>query len=153
MIKLSFDTDKFNIEPIEEQFNNKIVKITLKGVILFPDEYYIPFVLKDFIENYPGYIGMYNGGFYIKAIGTAKKNSEDSWDPVIGYKIAKSRATIKLYRFMAELCDTYIDYLLKVLGMNEVRYAPTGVIGDSEKYYTFLNREKKYYKSLLNSLN
>ena len=48
---------------------------------------------------------------YIHAIGVSKKNESDEYDEVLGYRIAESRAKIKIYKTMYKLTKALLSSL------------------------------------------
>lgn len=163
MLKLSFDKKKLGKEPIETQvFNNTVTKVTITGILIDGIGIDIPEDVGDFIKDYTGIafsdlgddFALIATGITITATGISKRNKEDAYDKVLGYRIAESKAKIKLYKFMLNVCKKYSDTLEKCLfGYIDRFYTlrsnlPDGIIGDINKYSKLLKTEEQHLKTL-----
>ena len=152
MLKLSFKTGK-DVEPIKTQvFNNTLTKVTLSGKLncdVFPNfnVYYSALDKSPFVnEESPDIVW---------AEGIAKKSPNDSFDKVIGYRIAEARAKIKLYKFMKNLAFEYAKvYNAYVYGKKAPlfpdRFEEDGYMADYYKYANLVKREKNHLNALIN---
>nr|DAW35385.1 MAG TPA: hypothetical protein [Caudoviricetes sp.] len=159
MIKLSFDK-KLTGDPIKTQvLNNTVTKVTITGVIIENLGIYTPMMVENFIEKYPGVKAYYSGGAYvITATGVSKKILGDAYNKVLGYRIAESRAKIKLYRFMLNLCKKYMKVVSPILfGTFDIsfdyEYKVDSVPRDITKYQKLLDTEMKHLNNLIHGAN
>lgn len=159
MIKLSFDK-KLTGEPIKTQvFNNTVTKVTITGVIIENLGIYTPKMVENFIKEYPGVKAYYLRGMsIITATGVSKKILGDTYNKVLGYRIAESRAKIKLYRFMLNLCKKYVEVVSHILfGTSNIsfdyEYKIDSVSGDIIKYQELLDTEMEHLNNLIHGIN
>ena len=152
MIKVTFNGK----DAIKSQvFNNSITKVTLTGIMKVPSVYDLPSKVDDYMTKYTGVTAQwFNGRIYVSAIGISKKSKEDAYDETLGYRIAESRAKIKLYKFLLNACKVYCRYLRELcFGKYAdivVATLPKQSIGyDVVKYTSFLEREKQHLNTLI----
>lgn len=152
MIKVTFNGK----EAIKTQvFNNTITKVTLSGVMKIPSAYDFPSKVDDYMDNYTGVTShWYNGVIYVSSTGISKKSEEDVYDETLGYRIAESRAKIKLYKFLCNICRVYYQYLITLcFGENSevwgIHPYNKGIRYDMSKYYVLLDREKQHLNTLI----
>lgn len=153
MFKVSF-SKKYVENPVKtEVFNNTVTKVTLTGYISEisdSDEFlYIDKVRKLLAE---GSAEIFTSG-KIRATGTSKKSNSDEYDEVLGYRIAESRAKIKIYKTMLKFTRKYFDYL-RVYCYGNATVAPSLVIHDSLlstvfKYAALLKKEQEHLNTLI----
>jgi hypothetical protein len=96
------------------------------------------------------------------AQGTSKCNVGDTFDPIIGERIAETRAKLKLYKFMVTLCRKLSQYYFGlVYGKVEVRnkavtMVASGTIGGLKeayiKYGTLWIKESEHLGKLMETL-
>lgn len=114
MFKVSFKEDSKKVQV----FNNKVTKVTLEGLwVLFPKCFdAIPHEIDTWIWSHPSVEAhWYKGDISLTVSGKTVCSDEDTFDPIIGERIAEARAKIKLYRFMFTLCDMLIKYYLRLI--------------------------------------
>lgn len=144
------------VDPIRYRvFNNTVTKATITGIIINTTDIVYPSNVIKFVSNYSGVGITYSlEKYYVTAAGISKRNKDDIYDRITGFRIAESRAMIKLYKFMYKLCkeftkeinplifgtsDVTLDYIGKIDGLPE----------DMIKYQKFLDRENKHLNNLI----
>lgn len=162
MLKLSFDKKKLgSTPPIQTQiFNDTITKVTLTGFMTWNTRLSIPEIL-EFLHSYNGIGVDYTAsGYIISTTGVSKKHEDDTFDDVLGYRIAESKAKLKLYKFMKNLTDTIITCLMSYCyGVHEVmdivgrRNSKTSVYDDNLKYIKLYDKEEEHLNKLLHGIN
>lgn len=152
MIKVTFNGK----ESIKTQvFNNSITKVTLSGVMKVPSIYDLPSKVDDYICNYTGVSAHWFGGILeVSVTGVSKKSKDDAYDEVLGYRIAESRAKIKLYKFLYNVCKVYHQHLIefcfgKHSKLTVDSFSNQSICYDVIKYALFLKREKKHLNTLI----
>ena len=152
MIKVTFNGK----DAIKSQvFNNSITKVTLTGIMKVPSVYDLPSKVDDYMTKYTGVTAQwFNGRMYVSAIGISKKSKEDAYDETLGYRIAESRAKIKLYKFLYNVCKVYYYSLMRLcfgnlinVGVHEI--SNQSLICDVLRYYTLLDKEKQHLNTLI----
>ena len=123
MFKVSFKDDFKKVET----FNDKDTIVTLVGFLNYPNEIWD--VTVDNIVNWmllhssvdvkwrePG-----TDTFRLEFSGKSVCAEEDTYDKILGERIAESRAKIKLYKFMTTLCSKIMnDLYVKMYGNGEL---------------------------------
>lgn len=100
------------------------------------------------------HIYQYNERAHFVVRGAATCRPEDKYNPLLGERIAESRAKIRLYKFFYTLCvklGTYYSTLL--YGEDTYHDADKGIIKDLKKYRMLMNKEEDHIKDLLNSIS
>lgn len=119
MFKVSFDKDSKKVQT----FNNRATVVTITGEMSFPSKVFAAFPIKiaDWTWNHPSIdaswktctkgkevIGLEFSGKSICAEG-------DTFDENIGKRIAESRAKVKLYKFVHNLCEMLMKYYYSIM--------------------------------------
>lgn len=152
MLKLSFSSKKLQAKPIKTQvFNNTVTKVTFYGTLINGTGICMPDAIKEFIDTYKGVDYICNGDDYIiVATGISKRNKGDIYNGTIGYRIAESRAKIKLYKFMFNLSKKFLNVISPMVSGDPI-YG--GIPDDIIKYQRFLSKEKKHLNDLIHGIN
>lgn len=156
MLKLSFSSKKLQAKPIKIQvFNNTVTKVTFYGTLINGTGICMPAAIKEFIDTYKGVDYICSGDDYIiVATGISKRNKDDIYNSTIGYRIAESRAKIKLYKFMLNLSKKFIEIIgPMIFGHSKTDIAFGGIPDDVIKYKEFLSKEKKHLNDLIHGIN
>lgn len=137
---------KFTINNTDvETYNNRAVKVTISGVI--NDYFSAPVEILNSLEFYSTRVFQ----------GVAVCSENDIFDPVIGERIAESRAKIQLFKFMKDFTkDILASYKKLLTGYpdNEILHTKHGIADDSliatvEKYKFLYIQEKEHLNKLL----
>lgn len=139
-----------------KSFNNRVTVVTLKGNLntSFP----IPSTVYNwaikYLENSRIIFKYTNEYFTISTTGIAKCSDRDTYDSVLGERIAESRAKIALYRFMELLCKAmYVFYKNMIDGECDITITMSSkqpcLYNDYLKYGMLYDREKDHLKYLL----
>lgn len=152
MLKLSFSSKKLQAKPIKTQvFNNTVTKVTFYGTLINGTGICMPAAIKEFIDTYKGVDYICSGDDYIiVATGISERNKDDIYNSTIGYRIAESRAKIKLYKFMYNLSKKFLKVISPMVSGHS-RYG--GIPDDVIKYKEFLSKEKKHLSDLIHGIN
>lgn len=164
MLKLSFDKKKLgNTPPIQTQvFNDTITKVTLTGFLTWNSDIFLISKVPHFLHNYQGIevtCSRTKEGFLITATSVSKKHEDDTFDKVLGYRIAESRAKLKLYKFMKNLTNTILRcFLTCSYGISDVidiegRRSKSSVYDDYLKYIKLYDKEEEHLNNLLHGIN
>lgn len=156
MLKLSFSSKKLQTKPIKIQvFNNTVTKVTFYGTLINGTGICMPAAIKEFIDTYKGVDYICSGDDYIiVATGISKRNKDDIYNSTIGYRIAESRAKIKLYKFMYNLSKKFIEIIgPMIFGHSKTDIAFGGIPDDVIKYKEFLSKENKHLNDLIHGIN
>ena len=160
MFKVSF---KENAKKIQI-FNNKATVVTLTGRVKMPKWFcFMPSNLAYWIGHHPTveFDGVYAlDEAIVTTSGKSICSENDTFDSVLGERIAESRAKIKLYRFMHDLCKKLMYYYYGILygvpeGKGEVetkviKYYKGGLQEACSKYTSLWVKESKHLSELLN---
>ena len=118
MFKVSFKETKDNPAKVVYKVGG-ITTVTLKGKADLPDFWpYIPPRIIEWVreqlkvELYENYA---DNTLLVYAEGTAKCMEEDKYDPVLGERIAESKAMIDIYSFFYKLSCKLYDYYSSIL--------------------------------------
>lgn len=110
MFKVSF---KGNFKDVQT-FNDKATVVTLTGRVQMPDWWHkVPREIYEWTDNHPSVsVDECYGTLEIILVaqGKSKCHDDDSFDSVIGERIAESKAKIKIYKFMHTLCHKLYTY-------------------------------------------
>lgn len=159
-MKVSFNKDCFKTVRV---FNNKVVIVDLVGLLnnkSFTNLYNLPKSVGKYVSDNP-YVDVtftYEG-YKLCAQGKAVLSSEDTFNPVLGERIAESRAKIKIYKYMLGFIRILMKEYTKILyGTYEgtgnchtvVRPDFKGGLQDEYiKYQIFLLKEETHLKELI----
>lgn len=145
MLKVSF---KENFRKVQV-FNSRATVVTLTGEVLKPGFMdHVPKEIDDWMTFHPSvevYEHYTDKGWMlqIKVKGKSLCSEGDSFDAILGERIAESRAKIKFYKFMRTLVSKIADYYLDLL-------AGKGSHGGFDSDGTGLVDIKNIYEFLLN---
>lgn len=156
MLKLSFSSKKLQAKPIKTQvFNNTVTKVTFYGTLINNTGICMPDAIKEFIDTYKGVDYICSGDDYIiVATGISKRNKGDIYNGTIGYRIAESKAKIKLYKFMFNLSKKFLKVISPMVsGHSKTNITYGGIPEDIIKYQRFLSKEKKHLNDLIHGIN
>ena len=156
MFKTSFKGDFKETEV----FNGRATIVTLKGIIRFPKHFIdtIPQSIMDRAYSHP--VVEYHDSIdtaYIIVKGKSVCREGDTFDSVIGERIAESRAKIRLYKFMYTLINKLIDYYVGILvgAHNKVdvhHSSLTSLLDANHKYTMLWKTETAHLNKLLEEL-
>lgn len=155
MFKVSFKKVVNGKEPIKvETFNKTITKVTLVGTLQLPR--YLQNPIREFVDYYEGVdvSGAYSKELIITSVGIAKKSENDKWNETVGYRIAESKAKIKIYKFMFNLIKKCIrDEQMYITGISNITHlgkSPVDCLMNSAfKYKHLLASEEKHLNTLI----
>ena len=125
MFKVSF---KDNFKKVET-FNDKAIVVTLVGILTYPDRVWgiTYYTICNWMYKHSSLDVKWENPhvmdplFRLEFSGKAICAEEDTFDKVIGERIAESRAKIKLYKFMTTLCSKLLnDLYVKMYGNGEL---------------------------------
>lgn len=158
MIKVSFNNESKKVQT----FNNKVVVVTLKGILKVPNKTaYLAFKnIEEWAEQHPSVklSWLWNNSDIVTQ-GKATCSDTDDFDVKKGERIAESRAKIKLYRFLCTLIRKIIHQTYDVIyGNNEVTIvnpshteSPKPCLrGELIKYKRLLENEQQHLAKILN---
>lgn len=110
MFKVSFKGDFKKVQT----FNDRAIIITLVGKMHFPAELWhcTPTEITDWVWNHPSVDALWiaEDSLRLEFSGKSVCAEEDTYDPVLGERIAESRAKLKLYKFVYTLCKKLLQY-------------------------------------------
>ena len=162
MFKVSFKGDFMKTQI----FNDKATVVTLTGTCQTPDWFdEIPNAISNWYCTHPS-VDIHdvwgNKGnliMHIEVSGKAICAQEDTWNPIIGQRIAESRAKIKLYKFMHTLTHKLAVYYLNIVNGDakwcrypDERIMDTpvhGIIDACERYRGLMIKESHHLGKLL----
>lgn len=155
MFKVSFkDTDKNYSKYVVVV--GREVKVVLSGIILLPPIWqFMPNEIRDWLLSKTtldyGEEDLARNSFHVRTVGKASCHENDSFDYILGERIAESRAKIKLYTFLYKLCYRFYEYYCNILfGTIVVDIGCDNCLAnDIKKYESLLNKEKKHLEQLL----
>ena len=166
MLKISFKDKKDCPAKTVGTFKDKETVVTLRGEMTLPKFWRsIPDDIMDWIDRHPSictYESIVTSNLVMIVKGTSKCNVGDTFDPIIGERIAEARAKLKLYKFMVTLCRKLSQYYFGlVYGEVEVRnkavtMVASGTIGGLKeayiKYGTIWIKESEHLGKLMETL-
>jgi hypothetical protein len=158
MLKVSF---KDNFKKVQT-FNDKATVVTLTGNVKFPNELFslIPLNFDTWIFHHPSVeiTDSVVKGWTLKVSGTSICADGDSFNPVIGERIAESRAKLRIYKFMYTLCRKLLQHYFSIMyGNAEIDFASESHIEPQKdclwvvlkKYKKLIMKESKHLYELL----
>lgn len=155
MLKVSFKKDCKNVKT----YNEKVTEVTLVGELKMsiPTQE-IPFPIYEWMTLHPSVdvVQSYDN-YRIELTGKSKRAEGDKFNPVIGERIAESRAKIRLYKFLTTLCTKLRKHYSQMLTGKADCFFYTAVdkhcIATSMlKYQQLLDKEGKHLEKLLQEL-
>lgn len=158
MFKVSFKDKPNDPSKYVVRVGNRIV-VVLKGTVALPDFFkHIPEEIITWITDEQKLIwgeeDIANNIFHLKTKGISICHENDTFDYVLGERIAESRAKMRIYKFFYELTSKLFDYYSELLFGTEI---PTekGSNGSIErtasKYQELCVREHEHLEKLLAS--
>lgn len=113
MLKVSFKEDYMRVQT----FNDKATVVTMTGRVDLPDFWdNIPHIISNWMYDCPSIeVDATWNQLILISKGKSVCADEDTFDEEIGYRIAESRAMIKIYKFMEKLTDKLCQHYFKVL--------------------------------------
>ena len=167
MLKVSFKDKEGHLAKTVETFKDKETIVTLRGEIHLPKFWRaIPRDICDWIDLHQSvynYESIVTDSMIITVKGTSKCNDGETFDPVLGERIAEARAKIKLYRFMYTLCKKLYKHYFTLIFSDEYynqkggmrHYHPNrhgGIYEEIYKYNTLLTNESHHLEELLENV-
>lgn len=166
MIKVRFDVD--NAKEVH-YFNDKVVTVTLTGRITEDSFNDFPFSIIESMylsDNPRFYHSVANNSEIVTVQGKAMKTDGDSFDPVVGERIAEGRAKLKLYNTIKSIAKKYIQYHMEtIMGKNDEEridwvnilshnYSyPCSIMQDYIKYEKLATKEREHLEELIEQAN
>lgn len=115
MFKVSFKNDFRKVET----FNNRATVVTLTGIMSMPKNVWwiMPQSITDWLWTHESIDVTWqdNEHFRLEFSGKSVCSKDDTFDPVIGARIAECRAKIKLYKFLHTLCKKLMYFHYGIL--------------------------------------
>ena len=160
MFKVSFKEDPKKVQV----FNDKATVVTLTGRVKMPKWFcFMPNNIAYWIGHHPTveFDSIYAlDEAVITVSGKSVCSEKDTFDSVLGERIAESRAKIRLYKYMHILCKNLMYYYYGILyGVPErngevetkvVKYHKGGLQEVCSKYTSLWVKESKHLGELLN---
>lgn len=159
MFKVSFKKDCKKVQT----FNDRATIVTIVGYMDYPNEIWdcTPTSVTEWLWRHPNADVKVCGGntFRLEFSGKSVCSAEDTFDPVIGERIAESRAKIRLYKFVHTLLHKLYVYYFNIIFGD--RYAlcniektaeyskPGGIFEEMGKYKSLLDKETLHLEKLL----
>lgn len=148
MFKVSFKDDCMKVQT----FNDRATVVTMVGYMSFPHELWsvFPDEVANWMWEHPSIDASWGNSTVQKEVirlefsGKSVCASDDTFNAETGKRIAESRAKLRLYRFMYNLCTKLYRYYIHIAlgtGKNQP-FSPGGY------YYGSLYDVKRKYKSL-----
>lgn len=157
MFKISFKKDYKKVQT----FNDKATLVTLVGEMRMPTAVWqtFPSDVANWMWDHSGVDAQWGTctkfyeAFRLEVSGKSVCAEGNTFDPVVGQRIAESKAKIKLYKFMHTLIDQLCDYYGKLL-LGYIGFIPSSTIKDSlyselEKYQELWIKESHHLGKLL----
>ena len=119
MFKVSFDKDSKKVQT----FNNKVTIVTIIGEMSFPPEVWAvsPINVANWMWHHPSIDASWGNCtkdteiINLKVSAKSVCAEEDAFDSIIGYRIAETKAKIKLYKFVHNLCEMLMKQYYDVM--------------------------------------
>lgn len=134
--------------------------VILRGTIKMPDFWHhMPMEIVDWIGNrtrIEGYEDIVNNTIIIYSTGKAKCMEGDTYNSLLGERIAESRAKYYIYKFIYDLCQRLYSYYAGIAIGNATSVINTAgsndcIAQDINKYKGLCIRESHHLGELLNS--
>lgn len=155
MFKVSFKDTPRDPSKIVVRVGNKI-SVLLKGTVALPEFFkYIPESIITWMTEEQKLISgeedIANNVFHLKVSGHALCHKDDTFDYVLGERIAEARAKYKMYRFFYTLIAKLRTYYSNILFGNDdtIVMHTGGLMKDLIKYEDLVAKEAEYLKELL----
>lgn len=159
MFKVSFEKDCKKVQT----FNDRATIVTIVGYMDYPEEIWActPTSITDWLWHHSSVDVRVYGGSSLRLEFSGKSicSAEDIFDPVIGERIAESKAKIRLYKFVHTLLYKLYVYYFGITFGN--RYAlcdiaefadyskSGGIFEEMGKYKSLLDKETLHLEKLL----
>lgn len=132
--------------------------VILRGTVRMPDFWHhMPMEIVDWIGNrtrIEGYEDIVSNTIIIYSTGKAKCMEGDTYNSLLGERIAESRAKYYIYKFIYDLCSKLCNHYDRILyGNGGVANSGEGncIAQDFKKYEGLCIREAHHLGELLNS--
>ena len=158
MFKVSFKDDCMKVQT----FNDRATIVTMVGKLSMPDEIWdgMSSKIADWMWHHPSVDVQWGNGtkyiqeFRLEFSGKSVCSQDDTFDAETGRRIAESRAKVRLYRFMANLCDQLATHYIAFLYGHGVKSTGAdiindGIIKDLKKYQELCIKESHHLGKLL----
>jgi hypothetical protein len=159
MLKVSFKEGAKKVQT----FNEKATIVTLVGHMQMPNTLWsvFPNMTANWMWNHPGVDASWgtctkeNEVIRLEVSGKSVCAEEDTWNPIIGERIAEARAKLKIYKFMYNLCRKLLwDYFDIGYGNAEIELARENHNEPPKDcIWTTLKKYKKLYSTEYSHLN
>lgn len=159
MFKVSFKEKDNCPSKVVEKIGKKTT-VYYKGTVALPKFWwYLPKKIYDWIGNIGSleiYENMATNELIIYAKGTAKCAEGDTYDSLLGERLAEAKAKLVIYRFFRDLslkiCHYYSDILTGEWGFTGTYlYKDKGLAGDYNKYSKLCKTEEAHIIKLLSN--
>ena len=158
MFKVSFkETDDCPSKLVEKVGKTTIVMY--KGIVRLPKFWwYLPKDIMEWVkyrDSLEIYENVANNTLIVYAKGKTKCAEGDTYDSLLGERIAEAKAKMVIYKFFADLCQRIYRYYGKLLTGDRsiVPLVDGGVAGDLLKYRKLYMIEKEHIKTLVENGN
>lgn len=158
MFKVSFKEDECPSKVVEKV--GKVTTVMYKGTVKLPKIWwYLPQEILKWIkyrDSLEIYENVANNTLIVYAKGKTKCAEGDTYDSLLGERIAEAKAKMVIYKFFADLCQRIYRYYEELLtGDKSFSIPPVneGVAGDLLKYRKLYMIEKEHIKTLVENGN
>lgn len=158
MFKVSFKEDECPSKVVEKV--GKVTTVMFKGTVKLPKIWwYLPQEILKWIkyrDSLEIYENVANNTLIVYAKGKTKCAEGDTYDSLLGERIAEAKAKMVIYKFFADLCQRIYRYYEELLtGDRSLSVPPAngGVAGDLLKYRKLYMIEKEHIKTLVENGN
>lgn len=148
-------------------FNEKTTVVTLTGTLILENKAIWQLPILDYLHeshNPEADFNIANDSIVLTVIGKAVKAEEDTFDPIVGERIAEARAKIRLYSFIKNFRGKYIQHCMEtIMGkspkgkpkrdwieiLSALETLPGSMMEDYIRYASLEEREEEHLKELL----
>lgn len=145
-----------------QTFNDRATIVTMVGKLSMPDEVWdgMPNKIADWMWHHPSIDVQWGTGtkdvqeFRVEFSGKSTCSNDDTFNAETDRRIAESRAKVRLYRFMANLCNQLATHYIALLYGHGVKSTGAdaindGIIKDLKKYQELCIKESYHLGKLL----
>lgn len=159
MFKISFkEEDNCPCKIVEKA--GKVTTVLYKGTVMLPKIWwYLPKEIFEWIkyrDSLEIYENVANNTLIVYAKGKTKCADSDTYNSILGERIAEAKAKMVIYKFFANLCQRIYRYYEEILTGDKSLSVPLvneGVAGDLLKYRKLYMIEKEHIKTLVENEN
>lgn len=158
MFKVSFKEDECPSKVVEKV--GKVTIVMYKGTVKLPKIWwYLPQEILKWIkyrDSLEIYENVANNTLIVYAKGKTKCADSDTYNSILGERIAEAKAKMVIYKFFANLCQRIYRYYEEILTGDKSLSVPLvneGVAGDLLKYRKLYMIEKEHIKTLVENGN